>query len=167
MNEDGEINIIYARSDNYVIGMENDIPWDIPTDMQFFKDVTKHHVIIMGRKTYESIGRALPKRTNIVITSKEINDENILTYSSLEAAIDDHQDEDIFIIGGAKLYHEAFDHADHVYETEIFTVIPCDGKEFETTYLSGFDKDKWELMKVSDIYQENGYKFVFKKYKRR
>ena len=94
MNEDGEINIIYARSDNYVIGMENDIPWDIPTDMQFFKDVTKHHVIIMGRKTYESIGRALPKRTNIVITSKEINDENILTYSSLEAAIDDHQDED-------------------------------------------------------------------------
>jgi|688.fasta_scaffold415025_2 dihydrofolate reductase len=108
------INIIAAVSKNNVIGINNSIPWKIKEDMQMFKKLTTNNTIIMGRKTFESIGKPLPNRNNIVITSKKI--DNITTFNSLKEAIENTSGE-IFLIGGSKIYEEGMNYADKLYIT--------------------------------------------------
>jgi dihydrofolate reductase len=103
------INLIVATSKNGTIGKNNKIPWDIPDDLRYFKKKTLGSSIIMGRKTFESIGKPLPKRENIVITSNEnYRKKGVIVVNSLEKAIKkaNHLNE-IFIIGGQKVYEEA------------------------------------------------------------
>lgn len=115
------ISIIVAMANNRVIGKDNDMPWHLPADLKHFKDVTLGKPIIMGRKTYESIGRPLPGRKNIVL-SRDTNFrlEGCDNVSSLEEALSLVDDvEEVMIIGGGHLYTQALSQADKLYLTFI------------------------------------------------
>lgn len=141
------VTLIVAVSDNNVIGRENKLPWQVSTDMLRFKDLTSGNVVIMGRKTYESIGRPLPNRVNIVVTSKG-NHEFPGVYTtaiSLKQALyharTDEPRKEVFIIGGSMLYEHALSNklVDRILLTKIHAIIP-DGDahfpEIDTTYWS-------------------------------
>jgi len=115
------ISMIVARSRNHVIGRDNQMPWKISADLQFFKRVTMGYPVIMGRKTWESIGRPLPGRRNIVV-SRNANYEAAggELASSLDAALNQlNEAPRVFVIGGEQLFTQAFDKADRLYITEI------------------------------------------------
>ncbi|MEG0472166.1 MAG: dihydrofolate reductase [Solibacillus sp.] len=115
------ISLIVVHDKNYVIGYENEMPWHLPGDLQYFKAMTMGKPIIMGRKTFESIGRPLPGRRNIVITrNAEYHAEGIEVVGSLDAALALVKDvEEIMIIGGAQIFEQAMAIADKLYITEI------------------------------------------------
>ena len=114
------VSIIVAVAENGVIGDKNSLLWNIREDMRRFRTTTSGHPVIMGRKTYDSIGRPLPKRTNVVITRSDITIEGCQVVHSLEEAISLFpQDEEIFIIGGAQIYEQALPLADRLYLTVV------------------------------------------------
>lgn len=115
------ISVIAALARNRVIGFENRLPWRLPEDLAHFKALTLNHPILMGRKTFESLGRPLPGRTNIVITrNPDYRPEGCLVVASIPAAIDLCGDADeVFFIGGADLYAQAIPLADRLYLTEV------------------------------------------------
>ena len=113
--------MIVARSRNHVIGRDNQMPWKISADLQFFKRVTMGHPVIMGRKTWESIGRPLPGRRNIIVSR---NADYQATGGELVGSLDEalkslSEFERVFVIGGEQLFKQAFDKADRLYITEI------------------------------------------------
>jgi len=115
------ISMIVARSRNHVIGRDNQMPWKISADLQFFKRVTMGHPVIMGRKTWESIGRPLPGRRNIVVSR---NASYQATGGELVGSLDDalkslSEFPRVFVIGGEQLFTQAFPKADRLYITEI------------------------------------------------
>ena len=115
------ISMIVARSRNHVIGRDNQMPWKISADLQFFKRVTMGHPVIMGRKTWESIGRPLPGRRNIIVSR---NADYQATGGELVGSLDEalkslSEFERVFVIGGEQLFKQAFDKADRLYITEI------------------------------------------------
>ena len=115
------ISMIVARSRNHVIGRDNQMPWKISADLQFFKRVTMGHPVIMGRKTWESIGRPLPGRRNIVVSR---NTSYEPTGAELAGSLDEALNQlsgapRVFVIGGEQLFKQAFDKADRLYITEI------------------------------------------------
>lgn len=103
---------IFACTKDGIIGVNGEIPWDIKEDLKFFRDQTLNKTVIMGRKTYESIGHPLPSRENIVVSSKDI--DGVKTARSLAEAINISNNEDIFVIGGSKLLNEAFPKSDKI-----------------------------------------------------
>ncbi len=113
--------IIAAISKDRVLGKNGKMPWQIPEDLKRFKQLTTGHVIIMGRKTFESIGKPLPNRTNIVITrDKNYQSKGVLVVHSFEEALNEAKNiekEEIFIIGGGKIYQQALSFADKIYLT--------------------------------------------------
>ncbi|GAB3105555.1 dihydrofolate reductase [Aestuariicella hydrocarbonica] len=115
--------LIVAQASNRVIGRNNKMPWHLPEDLQYFKRVTLGKPIIMGRKTFESIGRPLPGRTNIVITRQpDWHAEGAVVVSSLEAAIARGQQEstdEVMVIGGAQIYAASLPLVDRVYLTQV------------------------------------------------
>ena len=115
------ISMIVARSRNHVIGRDNQMPWKISADLQFFKRVTMGFPVIMGRKTWESIGRPLPGRRNIVVSR---NPDLILNGAELASSLDEalnrlSETPRVFVIGGEQLFTQAFPKADQLYITEI------------------------------------------------
>ena len=160
------INIILATSTNFVIGKDNDLPWHLPTDMKYFKDTTKGHIVVMGRKCWDSIPekyRPLPNRTNIVMSrNKDFVAEGATVSDDLEKILVmyEHSDKEVFIIGGADLYKEAFKYASKLYLTQIYSTV--DGNVF----LEGLEPKDWCLIEGSEIYEENGFKFRFELYKK-
>lgn len=126
---------IVAAAENGVIGVNNALPWNIPEDTKFFKDKTKGHIIIMGRKTYDSMGKALPNRLNIVITrQKDLKLSDAVVVPTIKDAVEyaqsqqDHWPEEIFIIGGGEIYRESLPMVDLVYLTRIHQEVPGDAK---------------------------------------
>lgn len=125
------ISLIVAADENNVIGHHGALPWKLPADMQFFREKTKGHPIIMGRKTYESIGRALPNRLNVVVTRQEgfaapgCKVVNSLIDAIGVASYADGNDE-IFVIGGGELYREVLPKADVVYLTRVHASVEGD-----------------------------------------
>ena len=115
------ISIVVAVSENGVIGKDNKLIWHLPVDLKFFKDKTSGHHIIMGRKTYESVGRPLPNRVNIVISrSADYIAEGCIVVNSIKEAIGAVVDDsEVFICGGAEIYKEALDVADRMYLTRV------------------------------------------------
>ncbi len=114
------LSIIAAVARNGVIGDKNTLLWHITEDMRYFRRVTSGHAVIMGRKTFDSLGRALPKRTNVVITRQNIEIEGCEVVHSLQEAIDRFPaDDEVFIIGGAQIYREAMPIADRLYLTRV------------------------------------------------
>lgn len=138
-----EINLIVAQSSNRVIGRNGEMPWHLPRDLKWFKSHTSGHPVIMGRNTYQSIGKALPNRRNIVISSadpKLFSDAE--TMCSLdEALLAIQQSEKVFIIGGGKLYKAAMSLADRLIVTHIDTTID-DGDTFFPIIRS----EEWRLV---------------------
>lgn len=115
------INIIAAIGQNRELGKNNKLLWHYPEDMKHFRAKTSGHVVIMGRKTYQSIGRLLPNRTNIIITrNPDFKIEGAIVVHSLPQALERakrEEKEEIFIIGGAQIYQEAMPKADKIYLT--------------------------------------------------
>lgn len=123
------IKIIAAVSSNGVIGITENgipkIPWNHPADMKYFREITKHSNIIFGRKTFESIGKALPNRRNIVVSSRQINIEKIEVFDSLENAIKETKTDmsPTWIAGGSRIYEEGMAYAEEIHLTVTSDVI--------------------------------------------
>ena len=145
--------IVAMAKDSRIIGRDNSLPWRIPGDMKFFKQTTMGKPIIMGRKTYESIGKPLPGRTNIVVTrDANWSAAGVEVFNTLDAAIargkaiaEVDGAEEICIIGGAEIYKQALPHTDKIYLTEVLGDVEGD------TVLSEFELDDWAVMMRADI----------------
>ncbi|GAM15289.1 dihydrofolate reductase [Mesobacillus selenatarsenatis] len=161
------ISLIWAMDENRVIGYHNQLPWRLPEDLKFFKRVTIGHPIAMGRKTYDSIGKPLPGRENIVITRDDNYDpEGCTVMHSIEemlAYAAKNQSEEIFVIGGAEIFKEVLQHADKLYLTMIHHQFEGD------TFFPVFDIDKWELesREIGLRDEKNPYDYEFLIYKRK
>ncbi len=138
------VSAIVAVSKNMVIGRDNQIPWHLSGDMKFFKRTTINHHVIMGRKTFRSIGMPLPKRTNIIISRDPFFiASGCIVARSVEEALEiayDHQETEAFIIGGGEIYRLSLPYWDRIYLTEVDVEIP-DGEVFfpQPTW------DEWQL----------------------
>ena len=142
------LSLIVAAAENNVIGKDNKLLWHLPDDLKHFKRTTKGHHVIQGRKTFDSQGRPLPKRTNIVITrKKDVHIEGCLIAHSLEEAIDmAKEDDEPFIIGGEEIYRQAMDKVDRIYLTRVHETFEGD------TYFPEIDEEQWKV--VSSEYYE-------------
>ncbi|MCB0706079.1 MAG: type 3 dihydrofolate reductase [Saprospiraceae bacterium] len=118
-----KISAIVAASKNNVIGIDNQIPWYLPADLKYFKATTLNHHVIMGRKSYDSIGRPLPKRTNMVITRDLFfTATGVQVVHSIEEALHlavDQGEQEAFIIGGGEIYKQSMPYWDRVYLTRV------------------------------------------------
>jgi len=156
--------IVVAMDKNNGIGADNDLLWqrDLPADLAHFKKLTTGSSIIMGRKTFESIGRPLPNRENIVVSRTPTGIQGILTTNSLESAYELAR-YPIFVIGGGKVYADAIDDVDVLYVTEVDGDFPQ-----ATVFFPEIDKTKWH--EVSREHHEpdekNKYSFDFVTYER-
>lgn len=119
-----KISMIAAMAENRVIGRSNDLPWHIPEDLRYFMDTTLHKPVVMGRKTFDSLGKLLPKRPNLILTrQKDWSVEGAQIFSSLEESLEfcrkTYPDEECFVIGGQQIYEQAMPLADRLYLTVI------------------------------------------------
>jgi len=139
--------MIVATSLNGVIGVKGDLPWHIPEDLKHFRRNTIGHAIIMGRRTYDSIGRPLPKRRNIVVTRQtQLTIAGCDVVHSLEEALSlaRQEDEEPRIIGGATLYREAFPQTTRLFLTEVQQVVEGD------THFPSWDRTNWNEVGCTD-----------------
>ncbi len=136
------VSVIVAVADNGVIGGGGKMPWHISEDLQMFKRVTTGHPVVMGRKTFESLGRPLPGRTNVVITrNPSWVAEGVLTAASLDQAIAMFPpEEEVFIIGGGEIYARAMPRADKLYLTRIYADYEGDVR------FPDWNPDEWRLV---------------------
>lgn len=135
-----EIHMLVAMAANRVIGKNNAMPWHLPADLKHFKRMTTGHTIIMGRKTFESIGKPLPKRTSVIITSQPHYSSQgcIIAHSLQEALHVAANEEKVFIIGGASVYLQALPYAKALHLTLIHREIEGD------THFPPIDETQWE-----------------------
>ena len=155
------ISLIAAVAKNGLIGKDNRLPWHLPADLRFFKNTTIGHPIIMGRKSFESIGKALPGRTNIVLTRNAnfAAAENLKVVHSLEEAFEVARKtgtDECFVIGGAEIYKEALPFCQKLYITRVHGI-------FEgNTYMPEFEKGFRKISSVSNLKDEqNAYDYDF------
>lgn len=145
-------------SSNYIIGSNGQIPWFIKGELKRFKEITMNHNVIMGRKTYDSIGKILEKRKNIIISkNKNLKIKGACIVSSFDDAIKACEpDKDIFVIGGSKIYEIAMNYSHYL----LLTVIH---KEFDgDTIFPKFDKQKWRLIDETRNYDiENKFSYSY------
>lgn len=160
------ISIIVARTQNKVIGKDNQMPWHLPVDLARFRQNTVGKPVIMGRKTYESIGRLLPKRPNIILSRTGFRIDGAYAASDLKQAIElastfENSDE-IMLIGGSEIFKQALPFADKLYLTEIQADI--DGDTFFE-----FDEANWELVQehYSEIDEQNAHRCRFMLWQRK
>ena len=153
--------IIVAVSNDYVIGIDGELPWHLPGDMKFFKETTTGEVVLMGRKTFESIGQPLPSRTNLVLTTDESWDENgTFTINDID---DIAPFENIFVIGGSEIYSKFLPLANRVYMTHV----DVDVDDIFATRLYDFFPNEWELVRTIKDTEERGIKYKILEYKRK
>ncbi|OGG02645.1 hypothetical protein A2W14_01190 [Candidatus Gottesmanbacteria bacterium RBG_16_37_8] len=152
-----KISVIAAIGSNRELGKNNKLLWNIPEEMEHFKTITMSHPVIMGRKTYESIGRPLPGRLNIVVTKdSKFKPEGVTVAHSIEEAISIGESKDtkeIFFIGGGDIYHQAIKLADKLYLTVV------EGKFDADTYFPNYSDFKKVLYKREGSF--NQYKYTF------
>jgi len=151
------LSIIVAVAENNVIGKDNDLIWKLPRDMKHFKETTTGHYIIMGRKTYESNGRPLPNRINVIITrDKNFKAEGCVVVHSLKDAIEEAKnDSEAFIIGGGVIYELAMPFADRIYLTIIHHKFEGD------TYFPEINMDEWIEVEKRDFEPDEKNKYPF------
>ncbi|QAS50838.1 dihydrofolate reductase [Halobacillus litoralis] len=161
------ISFIFAMDRNRLIGKDNDLPWHIPNDFKFFKDMTWGKTIIMGRKTFESFGKPLPEREHIVITHNDDYDrEGCTVIHSIDEIVQLERDEperEWFVIGGSVLFEKMLPYADRMYLTLI-------DDEFEgDTYFPGYNEAEWELISETKGKKDekNPYDYYFRTYDRK
>ena len=156
------LSLIVAYDKNKSIGNENTIPWRLRADMLRVKALTTNQTIIMGRKTLDSIGRALPNRINRVLTKnpkllKDYNDIEIYTDDSI---LENTTTQKVFIFGGGTIYEKYFDKCDEMFITEVDTIVEADTK------FPNFDENNWELVSREEFKKDenNDYDYVFMHY---
>ena len=152
------ITLIAAMSKNRVIGNKGNIPWKIPNDTEFFRKTTKFCPVVMGRKTFKSIGKPLKNRTNIILT-RDVNykNEECVFYHDIQKIINDFRKENLMIIGGEEIYKSFLPHTDRIYLT-------CIDQDFEgDTFFPNFEDEKWvkESEKKGVKNEENPYDYYF------
>ncbi|WP_246941861.1 dihydrofolate reductase [Bacillus pinisoli] len=160
------ISYIVAMDDNQVIGKNNELPWHLPADLAYFKKVTMGKPIIMGRKTHESIGRALPGRENIIVTrNANYHSEGCKVVHQLDdlKSLAEEANEELFVIGGAELFKELLPMTDRLYITHIHHSFEGD------TYFPTIDWNEWKVVdKETGIKDEkNPYDYEFVVYERK
>lgn len=143
------ISIIVAQDTNRVIGKDNDLPWHLPNDLKRFKQLTTDHPVIMGRKTFQSIvgriGHPLPDRDNIVVSSTLEDVEGVTIATSLDDALSyTLPEEEVFVIGGSRLFNEALERADRIYLTQVDAEVDGD------TYFPELDPSEWHTLNIED-----------------
>lgn len=159
------ISLLVAVSENNVIGVDNQLPWHLPIDLKYFKETTSGHTILMGRKTYDSIGRPLPNRRNLVIThNPSFSAEGVTVFHSIQEALDTCMEEDeVFIIGGGMIYKESLSLANKLYITRVHTHI-AQG----TAFFPEIDPEQWQLIseKPHPADEKNALACTFEIYQR-
>ena len=160
------IKLICAISKNNVIGKDNKLPWNISEDLKRFKELTSNNLIVMGRKTFDSIGRPLPNRKNIVLSkNKSLIIDSVEVFDSPADVIDYHkknsEQKDLYVIGGTYIYELFFEYCEYLYITFV------DKEYLGDAFFPKVDWNKWKL-----ISEESGYddkekvNFYFRDYKR-
>jgi dihydrofolate reductase len=165
-----KLSLIVAIAENGIIGREGELPWHIAADLRRFKRLTMGHAIVMGRKTWESIGRPLPGRTSIIVTRRaeyDPGDRNVLVATSLDEALKfarqaDCQQDQIFIIGGAAIYADTLPRADRLYVTRVHSEVDGD------VSFPAVEWNDWELREQSRHTADslNDHDYTFEMYER-
>lgn len=153
-----KVSIIVAISENHVIGKDNKLMWHLPNDLKHFKEITTGHTVIMGRKTYDSVGRPLPKRRNIIVTRQAISIEGCEVVNSIEAALALCKEEaEVFIVGGAEIYKQSIKLTDRIYLTLIHQKFEGD------TFFPEIDTRDWKEVSREDYQpdQKNNLPYSF------
>ncbi len=149
------LSIIVAVAHHNVIGINNTLPWHLPEDLKRFRALTTGHHIIMGRKTYESLGRLLPNRTTVIVTrNKNYHVESALIAHSLKSAIElCKTDNEPFLIGGAELYKDGIALANKLYLTQVNTTVAGDA------FFADIDLNDWSLSEKKDHIAASGLEY--------
>lgn len=161
------LSLLVAADENNVIGKDNQLPWHLPNDLKYFKNLTWAMPILMGRKTFDSIGKPLPGRKSIVITrNKDWQHESVEVVHSIEDAIDVAKQNDvkeIFVIGGAEIFKTSFEAANRIYLTRIHHQFEGD------VYFPELDSSQWELVKAKrcEPDEKNAYAHTFQVWERK
>lgn len=159
--------IILAVDENFAIGKDNKLLFHISEDLKHFKKTTLDSIVIMGRKTYESMGGALPKRDNIILTrNKDYEAKDARVFTSKDEIlkyVEENKDKKAFVIGGSEIVDIFLDDCDEAILTKVRKKV-----DDADRFLHNFDKDPdFVLVEESDIYEEDGIKFSYVRYRRR
>ena len=156
------ISLILAMAENGVIGRGGTLPWHLPDDLRRFKKLTTGHTVVMGRKTFEAIGKPLPDRRNVVLTrNRAYCRYGVLVLHDLSEALRGAGEADeIFVAGGAEIYRQLIQKADRVYQTLVHAIVEGD------TSFEGFDVSEWNLMEEEfhEADTSHAYPFSFRFY---
>lgn len=157
-----KINLIAAIGKNNELGKDNHLIWNLPKDLQFFRKITTNNTVVMGYNTFLSIGKALPNRKNIVLTSKDLDIPNVIIYHNIEDVLKQelNDNSELFIIGGASLYKQFLPLCDKMYLTEINETSDAD------TYFPNFNKEEWDK-DIIDKVSENDITYEHVLYRRK
>jgi len=158
------ISLIAAMDNNRLIGRDNDLPWHLPDDFKHFKEVTMGKPVVMGRKTFESIGKPLPGRKNIVISRSGFEADGVIAVDSIEAAIAEVYDaEEVMIIGGASFYQQMILNAHRMYLTHVDT--ECEGD----AWFPEFNLSDWDIVSEEShaADEKNNFDFRIVEYRRK
>ena len=152
-----KLSLIVAMATNHTIGLNNKMPWHLSADLKKFKQITMGHPIIMGRKTFESIGRPLPGRQNIIISrNPHYEQQACLVFNNLDSALQScAQADEVFVIGGATLYAATLAQADRLYITEIQQAFDGD------TWFPEIDLQQWQEVTRKDISDDKSVDFSY------
>ena len=146
------ITLVAALADNRVIGRDGGMPWHLPGDLARFRALTMGHTLVMGRKTFESIGRALPGRSTIVVTRAQAwSADGVTVAHSIDEAIEAAGDTRVFVAGGGEIYAETIDRADRLELTQVHRTVDGD------TYFPSIDRRRWRPTATD---ARDGYTFV-------
>ncbi|MBK6264142.1 dihydrofolate reductase [Marivirga sp. S37H4] len=166
-----KISMIVARAQNGAIGKNNDMLWHLPDDMKYFKDKTRNHHILMGRKNFDSLGekyQPLPNRVNLVVTrNKDWQHEGVKVFHEIDSAITfakDQNEKELFIIGGGEIYSACLPFSERLYITEVYAEFPD-----ADAYFPEFDKKNWVEVKREkhSADEKHPYAFDYVVYERR
>ncbi|MEH6502308.1 MAG: dihydrofolate reductase [Cycloclasticus sp.] len=156
--------MIVAMADNRAIGKDNELLWHLPDDFKHFKAITMAKPILMGRKTYQSIGRPLPGRKNIVVTRDlTFTADGVLVVNSIDAALDAvKEDAEVMVIGGASFYQQMLPLADRLYVTHVHHHFDAD------TFFPEIDADQWRVVEQTEhaADERHAYSFSFVEYQK-
>ena len=150
------VSIVVAIAENYAIGKNNQLLWHMPADLKHFKQITTGHTVIMGRKTFDSVGKPLPNRRNIIVTRQDIRIEGCEVVKSIDEALElCGGEEEVFIVGGAEIYKLAMSKTDRIYLTIIHHSFDAD------TLFPEIDYMEWQETAREDHQPDEKNKFPY------
>ena len=151
-----KISLITCHTPDYLIGANNKLPWHLPADLARFRKITSGHIIVMGRKTYDSIGRPLPNRSNVVFSRNLVNAQGCYLISSIEELETLVSDRECFVIGGAQIYRLFIPYANRIYSTLVKTQTLSGDTYFPASLLNSED---WCIVESTDYLADDKNKY--------